>query len=208
MKLTNAIKQQIVDNALTKAGIPAREEALRARRAAWAEKVRIEACGGEEAEAKLVELRDHFAELAKCVPDALMCNVEFIQTDTDIVVNVSGLRVRVWWCGALKYDDAIRPIKRRISPPHHTLFADNQLTAEFHDLHNEQEAIKADRDTLTANVRGALSNITTDKRLLEAWPEASELLPKQVAISRSNLPAVRVDELNAMIGLPTEGATK
>ena len=101
MKLTNAIKQQIVDNALTKAGIPAREEALRTRRAAWAEKVRIDACGGAEAEAKLVELRVHITELAKGVPDALRCDGQFIQTGTDIAVNVSGLQVRVWWCGAM-----------------------------------------------------------------------------------------------------------
>lgn len=205
MKLTNAIKQQIVVNALARAGIPAREEALRARRAVWAEKVRIDACGGAEAEAKLVELRDQVAALANGVPDALRRDVEIIQTDTDISVNVSGLRVRVWWCGAMLYDDAIRPIKRRICPPNHTLTADNPLTAEFHEMHNEQEAIRADRDTLTANVRGALSNITTDKRLLEAWPEAAELLPDQVATTSSSLPAVRVDELNAMIGLPSEG---
>lgn len=203
MKLTNAIKQQIVDNALTKAGIPAREEALRASRATWAEKVRIDACGGAEAEAKLVELRDHIAELTKGVPSALRCDGRFIQTDTDIAVNVSGLQVRIWWCGAVKYDDAFRPTTSRISPPNHTLTADNPLTAEFHELHNEQEAIAADRNALTANVRGALSNITTDKRLLEAWPEAAELLPEQLATARSTLPAVRVDELNAMIGLPT-----
>lgn len=205
MKLTNTIKQQIIANALARAGIPAREEALRARRAAWAEKVRIDACGGAEAEAKLVELRDRVMELANGVPDALRRDGEIIQTDTDISVNVSGLRVRVWWCGAMRYDDAIRPIKRRIAPPNHMITADNPLTAEFHEMHNEQEAIRADRDTLTANVSGALSNITTDKRLLEAWPEAAELLPDQVATTSSNLPAVRVDELNAMIGLPSEG---
>lgn len=208
MKLTKAIKQQIVDNALTKASIPAREEALRARRAAWAEKVRVDACGGAEAEAKLVELSDHITELTNVVPDALRCDWQLINTDTNIAVNVSGLRVRVWWCGALKYDDAIQPIKRRISPHHHTLLADNPLTAEFHKLHNIQEAITADRNTLTANVRGALSNITTDKRLLEAWPEAAELLPEQLVTASSNLPAVRVDKLNAMIGLPSGGATK
>jgi len=91
MKLTNAIKQKIVDNALTKAGIPAREEALRSRREAWAEKVRIDACGGAEAEANLVELIDHITELANGVPDALRCDWQLIKTDTDIDVNVSGL---------------------------------------------------------------------------------------------------------------------
>lgn len=207
MKLTNAIKQQIVENALTKAGIPAREEALRARRAAWAEKVRIDACGGAEAEAKLVHLRDKVASLMSKVPPKLKTQSDAVRSGCSIYLNVTGFSLRVWWCGALSSNSAGER-RERVCPSDHTLTADNPLTAEFHEMHNEQEAIKADRDTLTASVRGALSNITTDKRLLEAWPEAAELLPEQVATERSNLPAVRVDELNAMIGLPSEGATK
>ena len=207
MKLTNAIKQQIVENALKKAGIPAREEALRARRAAWAEKVRIDACGGAEAEAKLVEIRDQVAELVSKVPSQLKSHADVVRSGLSIYLNVTGFSLRVWWCGALSSNSAGER-RERVCPSDHTLTADSPLTAEFHEMHNEQEAIAADRNTLIANVRGALSNITTDKRLLEAWPEAAELLPKQLVTATRNLPAVRVDELNAMIGLPSEGATK
>lgn len=203
MKLTNRIKQQIVDNALAKAGIPEREAALRARRAAWVEKVRIDALGGQEAVERLAQIEAEINKLIADIPSALVTKSSFIHTDTDIGVNVAGLTARVWWCGAMDYDSAINK-QRRISPYGRvTIAATNPLADEFMAMHNEQQAIASDRERIATNVKGALSNITTDKRLLEVWPEAAELLPADVTPAGKQLPAVRVDELNTLIGLPS-----
>ena len=53
--LTSSIKEQIIRNALAKAGIPKRKAALRAARIAWAERVRLQAIGGQEVEADIIK---------------------------------------------------------------------------------------------------------------------------------------------------------
>lgn len=53
-------------------------------------------------------------------------------------------------------------------------------------------------------VRAAVNKPTTIKALLAAWPEAKELLPEQLAEAKTQLPAVQVADLNALVGLPSE----
>ena len=47
---------------------------------------------------------------------------------------------------------------------------------------------------------------STVKRLIEVWPESKELLPKEADKASTALPALRVEDLNKMIGLPSEAA--
>ncbi|ELV4980379.1 hypothetical protein SHB81_000001, partial [Escherichia coli] len=56
------------------------------------------------------------------------------------------------------------------------------------------------------NVWAALNSVTTVKRLIEVWPESKELLPKEADKASTALPALRVEDLNKMIGLPSEAA--
>ncbi|WP_455508187.1 Nmad5 family putative nucleotide modification protein [Enterobacter sp.] len=63
--LSSSIKEQIVCNALAKAGIPNRKAALRAARVAWAERVRLQAIGGAEVEA---EIRKNLKKKLKHLP--------------------------------------------------------------------------------------------------------------------------------------------
>lgn len=53
--LSSSIKEQIICNALAKAGIPKRKAALRAARIAWAERVRLQATGGQEVETEIIK---------------------------------------------------------------------------------------------------------------------------------------------------------
>ncbi|EBP9572494.1 hypothetical protein ATQ59_26855, partial [Salmonella enterica] len=59
--LNKAVKEIIVDNALAKAGIPQRKKALRAARVDWAERVRLKAIGGPEAEAEILKAEKKIA---------------------------------------------------------------------------------------------------------------------------------------------------
>lgn len=56
----------------------------------------------------------------------------------------------------------------------------------------------------TDQVRTSLSQYRTIKKLLDAWPEAEELLPKPEKKETKNLPSVPVAVLNAQLGLPTD----
>jgi hypothetical protein len=57
---------------------------------------------------------------------------------------------------------------------------------------------------IEATVWAALNSVTTLKRLIEVWPESKELIPKDSDNAKAALPALRVEDLNRMIGLPTE----
>ncbi|CDL86301.1 Nmad5 family putative nucleotide modification protein [Xenorhabdus cabanillasii] len=63
--LTKDIKSLIVKNALTKAGIFEKEKQLYQYRANWAEKIRIEAIGGENMEQSI---QDIMSEIKKAAP--------------------------------------------------------------------------------------------------------------------------------------------
>ncbi|WP_244568211.1 Nmad5 family putative nucleotide modification protein, partial [Escherichia coli] len=41
---------------------------------------------------------------------------------------------------------------------------------------------------------------------IRVWPESKELLPKEADKASTALPALRVEDLNKMIGLPSEAA--
>jgi hypothetical protein len=52
--------------------------------------------------------------------------------------------------------------------------------------------------------QGILNSVTTAKRLIEVWPEIASFVPTEQATSR-NLPALQVDELNRILGVPPSG---
>nr|WP_244182531.1 Nmad5 family putative nucleotide modification protein [Xenorhabdus beddingii] len=58
---------------------------------------------------------------------------------------------------------------------------------------------------MTNNVEAALLKVRTVKRLLEEWPEAAELILKDIA-KATPVPAVCREALNELSGLPPEVA--
>lgn len=83
---------------------------------------------------------------------------------------------------------------------------DKRLAADIVKWWNAHSAAYEERSNVYHEVMGALSSITTVKKLLEVWPEAAELLPADVGTAKSSLPMVQTDDLNRIIGLPSEGA--
>lgn len=200
-KLTNQIREAIVAKAISKSGINDRQEALRLRRAAWAENVRVAALGGmevvEEMTRTLSKIENLVAKLPKCVQSG-----SYVRYDNEIYnLNVAGLRVRAQFNGAESERNGFARASK-ITPNSYTLLADDPLTAEFHAIHEEQQALDKQRCDLTTNVSAAVQSVTTIKKLLEVWPEAAELIPEAVAPAKQ-LPALQREDLNAMIGLPS-----
>ena len=201
MRMNNSIREQIIGNAVKKAGFPERAEAIRQRRAAWAEAVRIDSLGGAEAAEAIEKLQDELNEIYQHIPKNLRKESLRLRTDYEIdYLNIAGLSYRMKFNGC-QGCNGVEPIYR-ICPNEHVLLADNPLTAEFHELHALQEQYNSELDNLRQSVRAAVESVTTTEKLLKLWPEAAELLPTEVA-PKHLLPALPVVDLNKMIGLPS-----
>lgn len=80
----------------------------------------------------------------------------------------------------------------------------NTRLADMCDKYFKEEArINEISESVHANVRATVESVTTVKKLLELWPEAAELLPETES-KRAALPVVQRDQLNTMIGLPSD----
>lgn len=198
MKLTNAIKQQIVDAAIAKAGIPAEEEALRLRREVWAEAVRVDALGSELA-GKIEAVIKQVREAVAVIPEALRSGSVGIVHRKEMYVNVAGVTAFAYFNGHVSGKGA--PVSKPAIHSH-TLQADNPLVEEFYEIDNARIDLNKKTTSIEKNVTAALANIHSDTKLLKVWPEAAELLPKE--IQKVQLPAVQTADLNALIGLPSE----
>ena len=201
MRMTNAIRELIVSAAERKAGFPERAEAIRQRRAAWAEAVRIDSLGGAEAAEAIEKLQDELNEIYQRIPEKLRKDALRLRTDYEIdYLNVAGLSYRMKFNGCQGFNECEQIY--RICPREHVLHADNPLTAEFHEIEELQEQYNSELDNLRQSVRAAVESVTTTEKLLKVWPEAAELLPTEVA-PKSQLPSLPVVNLNKMIGLPS-----
>lgn len=199
-RLNNRIKEQIVDNAVVKAGLVEKKAALRERRAVWLESVRIQSIGGEEVEAKIKSAETKIKSALKGVPEEIL-NGGVFRTDYDIYLNVAGCSFRAYFNGGSNYHgDQVH----RVTPTRHTIQQGDPLVEEFHAIEAVDRELTDQEQTVRANVAGAVSKVGSVKKLLEMWPEAKELLPEDLSPVKKQLPAVKTEDLNAMIGLPTE----
>lgn len=193
-RLTNPLRDRIVANALAKAGITAAEEALQVKRFAWAEAVRAKINGAPDDE--LLKLEAKAAKALTLLPEHLRPDDGEILLRRDYdYVNLAGLSICV------KFAE-----KRIVPRPKCAIPADDPLVQQFHDLDAEEKDLRDRRSTIRAQVRAVLNSVTTVKKLLAVWPEAKELLPENLEEAKVNLPALAVNDLNTMIGLPTEEA--
>lgn len=63
------------------------------------------------------------------------------------------------------------------------------------------EALKAERRKALYAVFNMLEGVTTIKRLAEVWPDGEQFYKRYAETPAASLPAVRVDEINAMLGI-------
>lgn len=199
MKLTNQVKQQIVEAAIAKAGIPTQDETLRLRRAVWAEAYRIDGLGGKQAAEQVDKVIEEVERIRSSLPATLSTEGNVVRHGHYIYLNLAGITVLAYFSGMVSDKG------QRVSRPtiySHTLLADHPLVATFHALAQEQDELNQRRNHLHAHVTAALANIHSDTKLLQVWPEAAELLPEQA--QKKQLPAIQTADLNALIGLPSE----
>lgn len=191
-RMTNAMKDAIVKNALLKSGVTARIEAVKNERLDWAERARIEVIGGPEKAAEYAAINQHSRAAYGGLPQGLKDNSTIVQRRDNIYLNLAGLSVTVKLRG---YAEA--------SNHREVIAADNPLCQQFHDIEAEESAACEQGTVIENQVRATLNKFGTIKRLVEAWPEVQELFPPATIAPKSNLPAIKVDDLNKLVGLPT-----
>lgn len=201
-RLTNHIKSEIIKNALVKAGIQEEKSQLRAEKSALANDVRIAALGGTESAKKAEETMAQITTALKTLQSSVseyiyLCN----EKSNDIYPAFAGQRVR------LNYgvDNHGKIIHRLTPEKNKCLFpADHELSKRFARIVDKESSIEKKEAEIKANVKAALDSVTTIKKLISVWPEIKEILPEAEQEQQTSLPAVKVENLNSLIGLPTE----
>lgn len=197
-RISNALIDKIIDNALAKAGITKALEDWAAARFAWIEQVRLAVNGMTDAqiEAAVAKVKKAYDAIPEHMRDTLY-RVAYKRTHLN--VNLAGANLQLWFPND---ESRFVPNSRQV------ITADSPLCQQFHD----QETLKKELDdkaiTVRAQVRAACKQVTTVKKLLDAWPEVKELLPAELEESKINLPALVVADLNALIGLPSDEGAK
>lgn len=202
VRLTNAIKDSIKNNALAKAGIFKQKEELKKEFNQLALDVRIEALGGED-KVKKMEL----------VLDVAISNLKMLEEEVNSHIGVynaksnslrpafGGQRIRLRYGKDSKDED----IYLLTPDDNKCLFsADHELSKRFEKLNKKESKIKKKESEIEANVQATLNSVTTIKRLIEIWPESKELIPTDISKASILLPALQVEDLNKLIGLPTD----
>ncbi|WP_420959336.1 Nmad5 family putative nucleotide modification protein [Brucella sp. IR073] len=69
-----------------------------------------------------------------------------------------------------------------------------------------KEKLRDERKSARRQLDAMLAEITTIKKLAEAWPEGEPFYSKYLEREAPQVPALRVDEINEMLGLPIEEA--
>lgn len=194
-RITNAIKDSIVKNALLKSGVTARIEVVEEKRFEWAERARIESIGGTEKAAEYAKINQQSRAAYETLPQGLKDNAYIVERRGSLYLNLAGASLTVRLKGIAE-----------ASSNREVISADSKLCQQFYDIESEEQAA-CDQGTVIENqVRATLDKFGTVKRLIAAWPEVAELMPPEVASTKSNLPAIKVADLNNLVGLT--GASK
>lgn len=192
-RITNAMKDAIVKNALLKSGVTGRIKAIEEKRFEWAERVRIETIGGPEKAAEYAKINQQSRAAHDALPQGFKDNAHIVNRRSSIYLNLAGASLTVRLKGIAE-----------ASGSREVISADNKLCQQFYDIESEEQAACEQGTVIENQVRATLDKFGSVKRLLAAWPEVSELMPPEIAPAKSNLPAIQVADLNKLVGLPTD----
>lgn len=206
MRITKAVKDHIVKKAIEKSGIMEQFAELRADRAEWTERVRVDALGGQDKLDEIDKLSVEFRNMLGGVSDRV-CRKDIFREDYSIYLNVAGMRDYAYFSGASN-DDAIKmkgiDSISKITPSGHTIIGGTTLAIEFDVLLGRQRDLNSKYGSIEGQIRAMIGSFTTTQKLLKAWPEAVELLPPEDNAAKQNLPVLLTSDLNKLLGLPTE----
>lgn len=139
----------------------------------------------EREHALAIRVRDH--ALGKHKKAFLSLPDKLIPKDDGVYVNAAGKRVELGFEG--KHP---RPHGNRYSAPE-AFAAGSPICKAIERFLAAQEKYQEDFDRVRVETRAILNSVTTEKRLVEAWPSVKKFLPEH---AEANLPAIRAEDLD------------
>lgn len=203
-RITKALIQGMQENAVEKAGINKARIDLKARDQSLTEQLRVLSLGGQDEYQKVADVEKKLRKLVESVPKHMRASSylhsQILPRDTGFNVNLAGAKVY------RNFIDADGNQKSKIYGKDLIIQQGDPAVAEFYAIEDEKKALDEREKLIRTQVGAAASKVTTVKRLLEIWPESAELLPAAAESSVVNFPAIRTEDLNKLIGLPSEAA--
>lgn len=196
-RLTNEIRDKIISNAITKAI-------------------------GERETVQLKSFEDKFSdELVKTALGDRLGNLTKIEKEIKKLIDKIPEEFRNWEGEhhVIKYNvvrlniagqavdwafDEPRIFPRNTWRDRYVIPQGHELVKMMDDYRAEQKAISDIKTNVRENVRALVYSVTTVKKLLEVWPESLELIPSNIEKPIVQLPSIKIEQLNALIGVPTE----
>lgn len=188
-RITKALTEQIIEHALTKAGITEARKALDEKLQNWAEHARVESLGGPAEVARIERILDEIKQLRASLPSGLDHNARIANIAKRDYFRVGGERVDIEFP------------EYRLTLYQVSFEADHPLAKAYRKIEVERSKVESKAGEITTKVRATVRQFSTIKRLLEAWPEALELIPATLGVTTC-LPAIRTEDLNKLVGLP------
>lgn len=173
MKLTNTMKDRIISNIMTDT-FDLREKAVAAMKTDLADRIYESYYGG----VYLGKMRQ--------LPE------EFFQSSSSLNIVLGTIGV------------SLQMSTTRLFGEHHSAWrnwkfeSDSPFTKAYHAISRKEDKLNDDKSEMKRTLKSVILPTTTDKRLAEVWPDAEKWIPRTPA-AMSNLPAVRPEDLNAMI---------
>lgn len=200
-RLTNAIRDEIVKNAITKTKFNERIKEKEQEGELILFKLLMEYHGGEEAYRKLERQVREIRTKINNLRDKNV-NVEFgLYSGWNHNFNLGGRTVSLPSMDSLpaNYSYLLRlaPRERIVFPANH------KLVEAYFTIQDEVKELETSRDKVRQEVKAMVYSVNTTKRLVEVWPESAELIPAANQVAKVGLPAINVASLNAAIGIPT-----
>ena len=196
-RLTNEIRNKIIDNAIKKALGDRESVQLKGLADKFSAKL-IETAVGDNLE-KLKMIEQSITNLIGQIPKNFrQCETEtHVRKDSADRLNIAGQAVD-WYFDNEQIFPSTNWRERYVIPQGHI------LVSLMEDYRAEQKKVEDIRNNVRENVRALVYSVTTVKKLLEVWPESLELIPTNVAKPIVQLPSIKIEQLNALIGVPSE----
>lgn len=199
-RLTNAVRDEIIKNAINKTKFIERIKEKEQEGELILFKLLMEYHGGEEAYRKLER---QVRELQTKTVNIRTKNVyvEFGLYSSSTGFNLGGRAIGM---PSRKYLPEEYASLKILSPRERIVFAANHPQVEaYFKVREEVDELEASRSKIRQEVQAMVYSVNTTKRLVEVWPESAELIPPANQVAKVGLPAINVASLNAAIGIPT-----
>lgn len=218
-RLTAAIREAIINNAVNTKDFSVRDKAIVQKRANFAERLRLFVLDQYGlTDARLSKIKSQIDDFRNEVTHngASYVLFGFDAQKNRFDVNLAGQRRTIYLDGR-SHDDSAKQLfsdseaaySREKYTPHTWedifIVKDPAWREELDAIDMEARSLREEYFTLQSTMKEALSNFTTVENLLKAWPDVKELIPETLPIAKKPGTGVSLStsDLNALCGIPT-----